>query len=254
MPKVDIIKDTRLSLKAKGLYFIVAETGESGAALHALSKDGRDAHLNAIKELIDNGYIKRQTNRSEGGMFTCTYTVTDYPTPVKPTPEKPTLTIANTKSSNTKRTVKEKVSVSRFVAPTYEEVLGYMKERDWKTPEDQASKFVDFYAAKGWMVGKNKMKDWMASVRTWERKGDNIANAPKKESLTPATKRLYEMDWKSAPGVTVVKAAVYCVQNNVAPPSDLSRRFYNNIELETSFMDACLSLGLEAKLPKSIEL
>ena len=29
--------------------------------------------------------------------------------------------------------------------------------------------FVDFYASKGWMVGKNKMKDWKASVRTWVR-------------------------------------------------------------------------------------
>ena len=30
-------------------------------------------------------------------------------------------------------------------------------------------RFVDFYEAKGWMVGKNKMKDWRAAVRNWER-------------------------------------------------------------------------------------
>ena len=30
-------------------------------------------------------------------------------------------------------------------------------------------KFIDFYESKGWMVGKNKMKDWRAAVRTWER-------------------------------------------------------------------------------------
>ena len=29
--------------------------------------------------------------------------------------------------------------------------------------------FVDFYESKGWMIGKNKMKDWKAAVRTWER-------------------------------------------------------------------------------------
>ena len=28
-------------------------------------------------------------------------------------------------------------------------------------------RFVDFYEAKGWMIGKNKMKDWKAAVRTW---------------------------------------------------------------------------------------
>ena len=32
-----------------------------------------------------------------------------------------------------------------------------------------ANRFVDFYSAKGWMVGKSKMKDWKAAVRNWER-------------------------------------------------------------------------------------
>lgn len=33
-----------------------------------------------------------------------------------------------------------------------------------------AQRFVDFYECKGWMVGKNKMKNWKAAVRTWARK------------------------------------------------------------------------------------
>jgi hypothetical protein len=33
-----------------------------------------------------------------------------------------------------------------------------------------AQAFIDFYAAKGWMIGKNKMKDWKAAVRTWEQR------------------------------------------------------------------------------------
>jgi hypothetical protein len=28
-------------------------------------------------------------------------------------------------------------------------------------------KFINFYESKGWMVGKNKMKDWKAAIRTW---------------------------------------------------------------------------------------
>jgi hypothetical protein len=31
-------------------------------------------------------------------------------------------------------------------------------------------RFVDYYTSNGWMVGKNKMKDWKAAVRTWEQK------------------------------------------------------------------------------------
>jgi hypothetical protein len=32
-----------------------------------------------------------------------------------------------------------------------------------------AEAFIDFYESKGWFIGKNKMKDWKAAVRTWER-------------------------------------------------------------------------------------
>ena len=52
-----------------------------------------------------------------------------------------------------------------FKEPTIEEVDIYCKERK-NTVNPQ--KFIDFYKSKGWMVGKNKMKDWKACVRTWE--------------------------------------------------------------------------------------
>ena len=38
-------------------------------------------------------------------------------------------------------------------------------KKDWK--------FVDFYESKGWMIGKNKMKNWKASIRTWKSKQNN---------------------------------------------------------------------------------
>lgn len=58
-----------------------------------------------------------------------------------------------------------KVSVSRFTPPTLEEVINYCKERNNSV---DPQRFINFYESKGWMVGKNKMKDWRASVRTWE--------------------------------------------------------------------------------------
>ena len=54
----------------------------------------------------------------------------------------------------------------RFVPPTADEVREYCEERGNGINADD---FVDFYQSKGWMVGKNKMKDWKAAVRTWER-------------------------------------------------------------------------------------
>lgn len=54
----------------------------------------------------------------------------------------------------------------RFTPPSVDEVKAYCLERK-NSVDPQA--FVDFYEAKGWMIGKNKMRDWKAAVRTWEK-------------------------------------------------------------------------------------
>jgi hypothetical protein len=61
---------------------------------------------------------------------------------------------------------KEKKEISIFIEPTYNEILEYCTQR--KNGID-VNKFLNFYASKGWMVGKNKMKDWKACVRSWEK-------------------------------------------------------------------------------------
>lgn len=58
-----------------------------------------------------------------------------------------------------------------FLPPTLPEVQAYCTERGNKV---DARQFIDFYTAKGWMLGKNKMKDWKAAVRTWERNSTRI--------------------------------------------------------------------------------
>ncbi len=55
----------------------------------------------------------------------------------------------------------------RNIPPLIEDVKDYCKERGNRV---DPSVWYDFYASKNWMVGKNKMTDWKASVRTWERK------------------------------------------------------------------------------------
>lgn len=62
--------------------------------------------------------------------------------------------------------VKDVVGKSRFTPPTLKEVESYIKAQGY---DMDASRFVDFYQSKGWMVGKNKMKDWEAAVRNWSK-------------------------------------------------------------------------------------
>lgn len=59
-----------------------------------------------------------------------------------------------------------KASRKKFAKPTVEEVEAYCLER---ANSVDARTFWDFYESKGWMIGRNPMKDWRAAVRTWER-------------------------------------------------------------------------------------
>lgn len=60
----------------------------------------------------------------------------------------------------------EKNNSKRFTPPTIEEVRAYCNERNNSVDPET---FINFYESKGWFVGKNKMKDWKACVRTWEK-------------------------------------------------------------------------------------
>lgn len=53
---------------------------------------------------------------------------------------------------------------------TVEEAQEYISEKGLSV---NAEYWFDYYASKGWMVGKTKMKDWKAAVRTWEHRGKN---------------------------------------------------------------------------------
>lgn len=56
------------------------------------------------------------------------------------------------------------------IPPSLEDVTLYCKERNKGV---DYNKWHDFYTAKGWMVGKNKMKNWKAAIRTWEKTVNN---------------------------------------------------------------------------------
>ena len=66
-------------------------------------------------------------------------------------------------------------NIGRFTPPTLDDVNAYCQERN---NHIDPQTFIDFYSSKGWMIGKNKMKDWKAAIRTWERH-DNKATEKK---------------------------------------------------------------------------
>ena len=100
----------------------------------------------------------------------------------------PSITNDNTVITNDNRVINK-----RFAPPSLEEVRAYCTERNNNVDPEA---FIDFYESKGWKVGNQTMKDWKASVRTWERRSrDKPTDKPKE---TPkghfANERIYDFE------------------------------------------------------------
>ena len=134
--------------------------------------------VKCLKSLIAKGHIGKKENYINGVKF-CEYYATKFNTMQQSLmggmqqslPNNIELDTYNQKENNTCVLQKKKESATRFQPPQVEEVIAYCEERGNNV---DAQRFVDYYTANGWKVGKNAMKDWKAAVRTWER-----ADAPK---------------------------------------------------------------------------
>ena len=71
--------------------------------------------------------------------------------------------------TNKDKTIKDE-SAHSFLKPTIEEIEYYCIGRH--SPID-AELFYDYYESIGWIVGKSPIKDWKATIRTWEKREDD---------------------------------------------------------------------------------
>jgi uncharacterized protein YdaU (DUF1376 family) len=79
----------------------------------------------------------------------------------------PKLIPEDSSSSSTSSSIKKRRSNTVFQVPSLEEVKDYCVKRGNSI---DAEAFIAHYNSNGWMVGKNKMKDWRATIVTWEKR------------------------------------------------------------------------------------
>ena len=199
-----ILKDTRISWKAKGLFCYLLSLPEDWNIcmndLQNRAKDGIDGLKSAVKELKEYGYLIQKRNKDEKGRFLKTvYIIVENPQVENPQVENPQVenpqvenpqllntniqntNLKNTDIQNTKRENKQ------FTPPTLEEVADYCKERNNNIDPMQ---FIDYYSARGWRFNNGgKMKDWRATVRTWERR--NFSSPAQKDFFDDADKKTF---------------------------------------------------------------
>jgi hypothetical protein len=95
---------------------------------------------------------------------------TDIKSDSKATTKQQQTDINNKDNKNKKVRRKEDICATsaqkiKFIPPTFEQVQEYCRERNNSV---DPQRWFDHYTSNGWMVGRTRMKDWKAGVRTWE--------------------------------------------------------------------------------------
>jgi len=121
----------------------------------------RSSVQNWLKLLEENGYIIRVVKYKLGSREIESRSIKLV--------DKPSLKIStdNTNINITNTNLTDSNKKAFFKKPTFDEVNNYCLERNNNI---DAEAFIDFYESKNFMIGKNKMKDWKAAVRTWEKR------------------------------------------------------------------------------------
>ncbi len=82
----------------------------------------------------------------------------------------------------------------RFTPPTHDQAFSYFHARGSAIAITESENFIDFYESKGWMIGKNKMKDWKAAARNWMRKSTEHTQPTNNQAQSPM-KLLTDTSW-----------------------------------------------------------
>lgn len=208
-----LLRDTSLSDGARSLlFFMLSMSDEWTFSIKSLANQFgvETSTIQArITELKEKGYIQTKRQREKGGRFlSCAWDIFEAPprsenstrgenhTRKKPHDENTTCGVHHVRKNTTVKNIniKEHQDIkniksieesARFIRPTLEEVASYCEER--KNNVDP-QRFIDYYTANGWKVGRNPMKDWKAAVRTWERGGKPAGHCQPKDEPE-------EIDW-----------------------------------------------------------
>ena len=176
------------------------EQGVVYNAIYGYALDGIEPELNGIAKaifLLVKPQIDANNNRYENGKKGGKPKANQRETKAEPKPNQDeTETEPNVNENENvnenvnENDLKENTKRKVFAKPTVEEVKAYCVERKNNVDPD---KFIDFYESKGWLIGKNPMKDWKACVRTWEKGSTSPPNKPSNVYINPAQKEFDDL-------------------------------------------------------------
>lgn len=195
-----VLNDNELTLEEKGLFCYLFSKPD-GWEFHysimrkELNEKSDKTIRKVLNRLVEKDYIiKRQVNNPNGQFGGMDIEFTDKAfsiaegkntdaanLPVGKNAESAKLPPNNTNiSNNTDLITNTDLDIigktKKFVKPTIEEIKAYCNDKGINI---DIERFYYYHDARGWMMGKYKMKNWKSAVRTWERfssSKNNVAN------------------------------------------------------------------------------
>ena len=176
LTSIEAIKNAAMRL---AMFEAVANYGVYGTLPDFTDADPNgllDGMFLQMRFSIDEAKAKRSTNRENGsrggapkGNKNACKNNRKQPNSTENKQNNPNVNVNDNVNANVISSNEDKAkSVSRFVAPTLDEIQGYCKEKGFNL---DAAAIYDHYTANGWVQGKNKpIKDWRAAVRQWARR------------------------------------------------------------------------------------
>ena len=181
---------TELGIQSKNemlLYALIYSYSDGGSAFYGSTEylakrlgSSKSRIIKVLNEMVSKRLIIKKTS----GRFNFYVTNFNYVCNTEEPPvsvQHPERCQIDTESSvtptpnNINNNINNNISTKRFVKPTVEEVRAYCKERNNNVDAD---KFISHYDSNGWKVGRTPMKDWKATVRTWEKNDYGYHNKP----------------------------------------------------------------------------
>lgn len=154
-------------------YKMVELLGDGGIEVINFSKHQNIEYMERKRELT-----RKRVERFRSKQLTCNGDVTRDSVTVTPTERERER--ERDKDKNKDKGVSQRPA---FVKPGINEVALYCHERKNNV---NPHVWMDHYTSNGWMVGKNKMKDWRAAVRTWEGRNGGSGYGGAKQVVTKA--------------------------------------------------------------------
>ena len=151
---IEKIKDIE---EREWLRKVIIQYGLHGTAPESFNSEALEIAWTICNDLIDQQIHRREVNAANRAGKKAEPATNEENSAIEPQPEE----------KSAQEIQPEKPKRKNFEKPTVEEIAAYCAERK---NEVDAQAFFDFYESKGWKVGAVKMRDWRASVRTWEKR------------------------------------------------------------------------------------